>query len=78
MNWFIYTLKINHLKKIELQVDPEIPEKIKKLNAKATELGYSLDLSTPTSKFLDKEIIKLDEQLSKELDGLTKSNESGS
>jgi hypothetical protein len=67
-------VKINHLKKIELQVDPEIPEKIKKLNAKATELGYSLDLSTPTSKFLAKEITKLDEQLTKELESQTQLN----
>jgi hypothetical protein len=71
-------VKITELKKMELLVDPKIPERIKKLAAKANELGYTLDLSTPTSKFLDKEIIKLDEQLSKELDGLTKSNESGS
>ena len=67
-------VKINHLKKIELQVDPEIPENIKKLNAKATELGYSLDLSTPTSKFLAKEITKLDEQLTKELESQTQLN----
>ena len=67
-------VKIKKIKKIELQVDPEIPEKIKELNAKATELGYSLDLSTPTSKFLAKEITKLDEQLTKELESQTQLN----
>lgn len=71
-------VKINHLKKIELMVDPEIQVKIKELTTKATELGYSLDLSTPTSKFLAKELIKLNEQLSKELETQTKLDNSGS
>jgi hypothetical protein len=71
-------VKINHLKKIELMVDPEIQVKIKEVTAKATELGYSLDLSTPTSKFLAKELTKLDDQLSKELEAQTQLNHSGS
>lgn len=65
-------VKINQLKKIEIMVAPEIQLKIKELSTKATELGYNLDLSTTTSKFLEKELIKIEQQLNKELNTQTK------
>ncbi len=62
-------IKINQLKKIEIMVSPEIPERIKALSSKASSLGYNVDISTSISKFLDKELNKIEEQLEKEING---------
>lgn len=62
-------IKINQLKKVEIMVSPEIPERIKALSSKASSLGYNVDISTSISKFLDKELNKIEEQLEKEING---------
>lgn len=59
-------VKIKQLKKIDVMVKHDIPERMKRITNHAASLGYDVDISASVSKFLDKELTKIEEQLNKE------------